>query len=97
MAAEVVDRLGIVVAVRRFTGMGVVPSRTLRSYIYARITKAFIRRSSSTTFRRFLGEVRREFMQRLSMVLHDTLGYYLRDALHEGSVDAVACLPAPRA
>jgi hypothetical protein len=39
----------------------------------------------------------REFMQRLSAALHGTLGSYLRDALQEGSVDVVACLPAPRA
>jgi hypothetical protein len=31
-------------------------------------------------------------MQRLFAALHDTLSSYLRDALHEGSVDAVACL-----
>jgi hypothetical protein len=28
--------------------------------------------------------------------LHGTLGSYLRDALQEGSDDAVACLPVPR-
>jgi hypothetical protein len=36
-------------------------------------------------------------MQRLSAALHGTLGSYLRDAFQEGSADAVACLPAPRA
>jgi hypothetical protein len=36
--------------------------------------------------------MRREFMQRLFTDLHGTLGSYLRDALHEGSVDVVACL-----
>jgi hypothetical protein len=36
-------------------------------------------------------------MQRLSAVFHGTLGSYLRDALHEGSADAMACLPALRA
>jgi hypothetical protein len=41
--------------------------------------------------------VRREFMQRLSAALHGTLSSYLRDALQEGSADAVACLPVPRA
>jgi hypothetical protein len=35
--------------------------------------------------------------QRLSVALHGTLGSYLRDALHEGIADAVACLPVPRA
>jgi hypothetical protein len=36
-------------------------------------------------------------MQRLSVILHCTLGFYLRDVLQEGSADAVACLPASRA
>jgi hypothetical protein len=31
-------------------------------------------------------------MQRLSVVLHGTLGSYHRDALHEGAAAAVACL-----
>jgi hypothetical protein len=36
-------------------------------------------------FRRLLGEVRREFMQRLLVALYfGTLGSYLRDALREG-------------
>jgi hypothetical protein len=38
-----------------------------------------------------------EFMQRFSSTLRGTLGSYLRDALQEGSADAVACLPVPRA
>jgi hypothetical protein len=33
----------------------------------------------------------------LSVALHGTLGSYQRDALQEGSADAVACLPVPRA
>jgi hypothetical protein len=57
----------------------------------------FVRRSTCVPFRRFLGDVRREFMQRLSAALHGTLGSYLSDALQEGSADAVACLPVPRA
>jgi hypothetical protein len=36
-------------------------------------------------------------MQRLSDALHGYLGPCLRDALQEGSADAVACLPVPRA
>jgi hypothetical protein len=36
-------------------------------------------------------------MQRLSAALHGTLGFYLRDAFHEGSAGAVTCLPVPRA
>jgi hypothetical protein len=58
----------------------------------------FVRRTTSIPFRRrLLGDVRREFMQRLSAALHGTLGSYLRDALQEGSADAAACLPVPRA
>jgi hypothetical protein len=54
---------------------------------------------SSTAFscKFFGGGVRREFMQRLSAALHGTLGCYLRDTFQEGSVDAMACLPVPRA
>jgi hypothetical protein len=73
MAMELVDGLAIMVAVLRFLGMGDVLSRTLRSDSYARM-KAFVRRPTSVPFRRFLGDVRRELMQRLSMVNHDTLG-----------------------
>jgi cell shape-determining protein MreD len=36
-------------------------------------------------------------MKRLYAALHGTLGSYLRDALHEGSADVVACLHVPRA
>jgi hypothetical protein len=58
----------------------------------------FVRRTTSVPpFRRFLGDVRREFMQRLVAALHGTLGSYLRDALHEGSGDAVAFFFVPRA
>jgi hypothetical protein len=32
-------------------------------------------------------------MQRRSAALHGTLGSHLRDALQEGSADAVACMP----
>jgi hypothetical protein len=35
--------------------------------------------------------------RRLFAALHGTLGSHLRDALQEGSADAVACLPIPRA
>jgi hypothetical protein len=53
----------------------------------------FVRRSTSLPFRRFWGDVRREFVQRLSVAVHGTMGSYLRDALQEGSADDVACLP----
>jgi hypothetical protein len=45
----------------------------------------------------FLKDVRREFMQRLSVALHGALGSYLRDALQKGRAYVVARLPAPRA
>jgi hypothetical protein len=35
--------------------------------------------------------VRREFLQRLPGALQGTLGSYIRDALQEGSANAVAC------
>jgi hypothetical protein len=41
--------------------------------------------------------VRREFMQRLYVVLHGAMGSYPRDALKEGGADDVVCLLAPRA
>jgi hypothetical protein len=97
MAAELVDRLAILVVVRRFPGMGADDSRSLRSDSYVRM-QHFVRRSTYVPFRRFLGNVQREFMQRLSAALHGTLGSYLRDAFQEGSsAGAVACLPVPRA
>jgi hypothetical protein len=36
-------------------------------------------------------------MQCISAALHGTLGSHLRDALQEGSADAVVCRPVPRA
>ena len=72
------------VVFRRFHGMGVSDSRCLRSYSYV-CMQHFVHRSTYVPFRRFCGEVRRKFMQRLSAALHGTLGSYLRDAFHEGS------------
>jgi hypothetical protein len=79
MAAELVYRLAILVAVRRFPGMGAADSRSLRSESYVRM-QHFVRRSTYVPFRRFLlGDVRRrEFMQRLFVALHGTLGSYPR-------------------
>jgi hypothetical protein len=71
MAAELVYRLAVLVDGRRFLGVGDAPSRTLRFNSYARM-KPFVRRSTLTSFRRLLGDVRRELMQRLSVVLHGT-------------------------
>jgi hypothetical protein len=96
MPAELVDRLAILVAIRRFHGMGATDSRSLSYAKYIRM-QHFVRRTSYVPFRRFLGDVRREFMHRLFVALHGTLVSYLRDALHEVSANVVACLHAPRA
>jgi NAD-specific glutamate dehydrogenase len=69
----------------------------LRLIFISKCMRHFVRRATYVPFRRFLGDVRREFMQRLSAALHGTLSSYFRDALQEGSADAVACLPVPRA
>jgi hypothetical protein len=77
--------------------MGDAYSRSLRIDKYVRL-QHFVRRATFVPFRRFLGDVQREFMQRLTATLHGTLSSYLRDAFQEGSsADAVACLPVPRA
>jgi hypothetical protein len=60
MATKFVDRLAILVAVRRFPGIGEVDSRTLRYDNYVRI-QHFVRRTTCVPFRRFWGNVRREF------------------------------------
>jgi hypothetical protein len=97
MAAELVDGLAILVAARRFLGMGVIDSRSLRSDKYVRM-QHFVRRTTSyVPFRRFGGDVRREFTQRHSAAFHGTLEYHLRDALQEGSAHVVACFHVPRA
>jgi hypothetical protein len=97
MPVKLVDRLAILVAFRRFLGMGANDSRSLRSDTYVPMQHLF-RRTTYVPFRRFVGDVRRELMQRLSVALHGTLGSYPRDASQEGSADAVACLPViPRA
>jgi hypothetical protein len=59
--------LQTVVAARRLHGMGAANSRSLRSHRYVRM-QHFVRQSTYVPFRRFWGDVRREFMQRLSMV-----------------------------
>jgi hypothetical protein len=61
MASELVDRLAILVVVPRFSGMGVAHSRSLRTDSYVRM-QHFVRRTTSVPFRRFWGDVRREFM-----------------------------------
>jgi hypothetical protein len=96
MAADLVDRLAILVDVRRFTGMGAAASRSLRYDIYVRM-QHFVRRPTYVPFRRFWGDVRRELMQRLFASLHGIMGSYLPDAFQEGGADAVACLLVFRA
>jgi hypothetical protein len=54
MAAELVDRLSILVVVCRFPGMGAADSRSLRSDNYVRM-QHFVRRSTFVPFRRFWG------------------------------------------
>jgi hypothetical protein len=93
MAVELVDRLAIFVAARRFLGMGVAHSRSLRSGNHVCMQHYVLR--NNFPFRRYLGHVRREFMQHLFVALHGTLSSYLRDALHEGSANVVACLLVP--
>jgi hypothetical protein len=93
MVNELVDRVTNQVAIRRFLGMGDAYSRySLSFFNYVRMHH-FVRRSTYVPFRRAGGDVRREFMQRLSAALNGTLGSYLRDDVHKGSVDVVACLP----
>jgi hypothetical protein len=96
MAVELVDRLAILVVVRRFSGMGATDSRSLRSDSYV-CMQHFVRRNTYIPFRRFWGDVRREVTQRLFDALHGTVGSYLRDTSQEGSADADACLHVPRA
>jgi hypothetical protein len=76
--------------------VGVTDSRSLRCDDYVRMQHV-VRRSTFIPFRRFLWGVRREFMQGLFAALHGTLGSHLRDASHEATAGAVACLNVPRA
>jgi hypothetical protein len=54
IAAELVDRLAMLVVVRRFPGMGAADSRSLRSDSYVRM-QHFVRRCTYVPFRRFWG------------------------------------------
>jgi hypothetical protein len=63
--------MAILVAVRRFPGMGVGDSRSLRSDSYVRMQHV-VRRSTSIPFRPLMGGVRRELMQRFSAAIHGT-------------------------
>jgi hypothetical protein len=72
MAAEMDDRLAILVALYRFHGMGVADSRSLRSDTYVRM-QHFVRRTTYyVPFRRFggmCGESSCNVFMRLFMVL----------------------------
>jgi hypothetical protein len=96
MAAHLADRMAIWVAFRRFRGMDATGSCSLRFDCCVRM-QYFVRRFAHVPFRRFLEDVRREFMQSLYVALHGTLGSYLRNALQEGNADDVACLHVHRA
>jgi hypothetical protein len=62
---ELVDRLAVLVVVRCLSSLGAADdTRFLRSESYARM-KEYVRQYSLIPFRRFLGDVRLEFMQRL--------------------------------
>jgi hypothetical protein len=54
MAVELIDRLAILVDVRRFPGMGAADTRSLRSESYV-CMQHFVRRSTYVPFRRFGG------------------------------------------
>jgi hypothetical protein len=66
MWRKLVDRLAVLVAVRRFSAMGAADSRSLRSDSYVRM-EHFFRRYTYDPFRRFWGDVRRDFLQATSL------------------------------
>jgi hypothetical protein len=57
-----VDRSAILAVICRFLGMGTGESRSLHLDDYVCMPE-FVRRSTSLPFRRFLGDIRREFMR----------------------------------
>jgi hypothetical protein len=85
MVAELVDRMAILVEVRRFLGIADSYSRSLRFDRCPHATSGstdvrmqrFVGQSTYVPFRSFWGDVRREFIQRLFVVLHGTLGSYI--------------------
>jgi hypothetical protein len=69
MAVELVaDHLEIWLAVRRAPSLGAANSRSLRCESNTRM-KELVRRSIYVPFLRFLGDVRREFIERLSFFM----------------------------
>jgi hypothetical protein len=92
MAVELVDRMGILVAIRPSPGMSDADIRSLRlADSYVRM-QHFVRGSTCVPFQRLLGDVRRKFLQRIFAAFHGTLGSHLRDAFQEGSADVVSCV-----
>jgi hypothetical protein len=87
MAAELVDRLAILVAVRRFPGMGAADSRSLCSENYVRM-QHFVRSSNYFySFSAFFGGcATRVHATSFCCSSYGTLGSCLRDALKEGGV-----------
>jgi hypothetical protein len=83
MAAEWADCLAILVEAYRFHGMGVADFRFLCYDSYVRM-QHFVRRYTYVPFRRCLGDMRRQFVHRLSAARHDASGSHLRDALQAG-------------
>jgi hypothetical protein len=80
MAAELVDRLAILI-VRRFLGMGAMDSLHCVLIVMSTCNISFVDLLMfSVPFRWFLlgDDVRREIVHRLSTSLHGTLGSYLR-------------------
>jgi hypothetical protein len=78
MAAELVDRMSILVAVRQLPSMGAAHSRSMCYESYVRM-QHFDRRSTTfVSFRRFWGDLRREVMQRHYIARHAFLFLGLR-------------------
>jgi hypothetical protein len=78
-----------------FPSMGDVDSRSLRYDNNVRM-QHFVRPTTYVPFRRFGGMCDGNSCN-IFLLLFMVLGFYLRDALHEGCADAVACLHVPRA
>jgi hypothetical protein len=94
MAVDLVDRLANLVVLGLKPSTGVADSRYLRSESHARMNE-YVRWSTYARVRRFLGDVRRELIKCIFVVLHGTLGSEIRDVLHEGSAIVVAYHHAP--
>jgi hypothetical protein len=73
-------------------GMGASLDRSVRCECYVEAHwSSNVKYLYVIAFRGFLGNVVEEFLQRVSVVPHGTLGSYLRKALHGGFADPVDC------